>query len=105
MDERNDLDTLVIDDTHYETFLTPKFERRKPWQAKDPRKITAFIPGTIPKVFVKEGQRVKRGDPVLVLEAMKMQNAVSAPLDGRIRAVYVREGQQVPRGYILVELE
>jgi len=105
MDERDGLDALVIDDASYETFLTPKFERRKRWEKKDPRKVIAFIPGTVPKVTCKMGQQVHRGDPLLILEAMKMQNAVVAPLDGKIKAVYVREGQQVPRGYILVEME
>ena len=105
MDDRDGLDTLVIDDTVYETLLTPKFEKRKRWEPKDPRKVVAFIPGVIPKVQAKAGQRVRRGDPLLILEAMKMQNSVVAPLDGTIKAIFVREGQLVPRGYILVEFE
>lgn len=105
MRETDDLDILVIDDTPYETLLTPKFEKRARWEPKDPRKVTAFIPGVIPKVFVKEKQKVRRGEPLLLLEAMKMQNSVVSPLDGKVKAVYVREGQQVPRNYILVELE
>lgn len=103
--EPDDLDLFVIDDTRYETFLTTKFENRKRWEPKDPRKVAAFIPGVIPKVFVQEGQKVRRGDPLLLLEAMKMQNHVNAPLDGTVRSVFVKEGQQVPRNYILVEME
>ena len=54
---------------------------------------------------MSRGQRVKHGDPLLVLEAMKMQNTVDAPRDGLVRVVAVGAGSVVTKGQLLVELE
>lgn len=96
---------FLLEDAEYQTRLTRKFLRRTFYQAPDPRKVTAFIPGIIQKVHVADGQRVKRGDPLLVLEAMKMKNDLLSPRDGRIRGVYVRTGQMVPKDTLLLEFE
>ncbi len=100
-----DLTTFVVDDTSYETRLSVKFRRRKPWVAPNPKQLTAYIPGVIRAVHVHAGQSVRRGDPLLVLEAMKMQNAVDAKDDGRIKSVHVKAGDQVPKGQLLIEFE
>ena len=96
---------FLLEDAEYETRLTQKFLRRKVYQAPDPRKVTAFIPGVIQRLYVEEGQRVKRGDPLLVLEAMKMKNDLLSPRDGKIRGVYIRTGQMVPKGTLLLEFD
>lgn len=57
--------------------------------------IDAPMPGKIVKVVVEEGQTVKAGDVLLVLEAMKMQNEITADADGTIKAVNVEAGQNV----------
>ena len=96
---------FVLDDTTYETHLTRKFDRRRPWMPKNPKRLEAEIPGVIHSLQVKVGDAVGRGDPILILEAMKMKNAVKSPIEGRIRAVLVSPGQMVPKGHLLVEFE
>jgi glutaconyl-CoA/methylmalonyl-CoA decarboxylase subunit gamma len=105
MPESKNVTTLVIGDTAYETTLTRKFLLRKRYEPSDPRLVIAHIPGVIQAVRVKPGDAVRRGAPLLVLEAMKMANDLTAPLDGTVRAVHVHTGQMVARGECLLELE
>ena len=63
------------------------------------------MPGTILKVNVKEGDTVKAGDSVVILEAMKMENDITAPKDGVIKALFVSEKQAVAKGDALFEVE
>ncbi len=67
--------------------------------------IKAPLPGTVSNVKVAVGDSVKRGQPLVVIEAMKMENDVSAPKDGKITGVYVSKGQTVERGTNLVSIE
>ena len=97
--------TLNIDGIRYKTNLTSKFENRKKYTVPDAKKIISVIPGTIVKVFVKEGQKVKRGDNIMVLEAMKMQNRIKSPRPGFIKIIKVKEGEKVAKGILMVELE
>jgi biotin carboxyl carrier protein len=95
---------LTVQGTTYETTLTTKYRRRKPWVQFDPRKILCVIPGVILKVLVRQGQIVRQGDPLVVLEAMKMQNEILSPADGTVKTVAVSPGTQVGKGQMLVEL-
>ena len=67
--------------------------------------LTAPMPGTVVKVFVDEGDEVEEGQVILVLEAMKMEQPVSAPHAGRIVSLSHSEGDLVPGGGILAEIE
>lgn len=96
--------SLMVDYNKYRTLLPEKYKNRKPWARRDEKKIRAFIPGTVRKVFVKKGKRVKQGDKLLVLEAMKMKNELVAPLDATVKQVNVKEGERVSKDKILVEL-
>ena len=96
---------LEIGGVTYETRYTKKFEQRKPDVAPDPRMVRCVIPGVIRTVSARKGMRVRTGDPLLVLEAMKMENEVVSPRDGAVRAVSVSSGDTVTRGQLLVELE
>lgn len=98
-----DLKTLTLDDRAYETRHTRKFERRKPYAPKDPRKLHAYIPGVIRKVYVEEGQAVRRGEALLVLEAMKMQNDLLAKEGGDVKSIHVKTGEMVAKGQLLME--
>lgn len=98
-------DIIVIDDTKYETKLTETFRRRKKYQKPDPRKVYAFIPGTIRNIFVKTGQDIKKGDKLLILEAMKMKNIVSSDFNGKVVKVLVSTDQIVAKNDLLVEME
>jgi pyruvate carboxylase subunit B len=63
------------------------------------------MPGRIAAVKVREGEAVQRGQVLLILEAMKMQNEVPSPRAGRVARICVRPGQVVDAGTVLVELE
>jgi pyruvate carboxylase subunit B len=67
--------------------------------------VTSSMPGTIVDILVKAGAKVKAGDPVLVIEAMKMENEVPAPVAGTIKAVNVAKGDSVNPDEALVEIE
>lgn len=97
--------SIVIDDTKYKTQLTTKYARRKPWVKPNECLISAFIPGTIIKINVKEKQKLKKGAKILVFEAMKMKNNIFIHREGIIKKIYVKEGDKIPKGIILVELE
>lgn len=65
--------------------------------------IVASLPGSIRKVWVKPGQEVVEGDPLVLMEAMKMEFWMQAPCAGRIEAVFVQEGQCVELGEVLLK--
>ena len=67
--------------------------------------IVAPMPGTVIKVNVRPGDRVKAHDALVVLEAMKMETPLLAPADASVRAVHVEEGDRVAGDAILVELD
>lgn len=67
--------------------------------------MTAPMPGVILTVDVAVGATVKRGDSLMVLEAMKMKNELKAPRDGVVAEVYVAPGAQVKYGEFLVRFE
>lgn len=67
--------------------------------------IKAPMPGLILKILVEPGQQLKKGDPVLILEAMKMENVFKAPADAVVKAIRTEERKAVEKGEILVELE
>jgi biotin carboxyl carrier protein len=57
--------------------------------------IVAQMPGVILKVYVKEGDTVKTGDPLCVLVAMKMENEIRSPIDGAVKSVYIQPNDKV----------
>jgi biotin carboxyl carrier protein len=65
--------------------------------------VWAPMPGKIVKVLVKVGQEVNAGDPVMVLEAMKMENELRSPVAGVVKAVHVTEGDQAGPNQLLIE--
>ena len=81
---------------------TAKGGRPKPGGPGD---VTTPVPGRVVKVLVTEGTRVAAGDPVLVIEAMKMENRVTAPIDGTVKAIHVKEGDSVNSDETLIQLE
>lgn len=96
--------SLLIENIKYRTTFTKKFNEKKPYVPKDIKKITAFIPGTIKKIYVKKNKKVKEGDKLLILEAMKMKNDIIAPIDGIIKSINIKEGNRVTKQEILIEI-
>jgi biotin carboxyl carrier protein len=67
--------------------------------------LTAGMPGKISKIFIRPGQRVASGNPILIMEAMKMENEMRATHDCVIKEVHVVEGASVDTGAVLVSFE
>ncbi|WP_456375933.1 acetyl-CoA carboxylase biotin carboxyl carrier protein subunit [Lutibacter sp.] len=73
--------------------------------SKKSNEIKAPMPGLILDINVKEGQEVKEGDALLILEAMKMENSIGSPRDGIIKSIHAKSGETTEKGEILIELE
>ena len=97
--------TLVIEDVKYKTRLNKKFLMRKPYEPVDPKKIHSFIPGTIVNVFVKKGKKVRTGQKLLDLEAMKMVNTIFAEFDAVILDILIKPGDSVSKNQLLIQLK
>lgn len=67
-------------------------------------KVPSPLPGVIIEVSVKEGQTVKAGQKVAVIEAMKMENEIAAPKDGTVTAIHVNKGDSVLEGADIVTI-
>lgn len=100
-----DTGKLNINLTLYTTRLSKKFINRKPWSPADPGRIISYIPGTILDIHVNEGQVVEKGEDLMILEAMKMQNFVKSPMAGRIKSICVKKGDRVGKGTVLLKIE
>lgn len=93
-----------VKDKNIEQKAQPQKTVAKPNVNSTGERITAPMPGTIVNVLVKPGQSVKKGQVVAVLEAMKMENEIVAPVDGKVEAVNVDKGQNVSLGDNLLEI-
>ncbi len=67
--------------------------------------LKAPMPGLVLDIHVVQGQEIKKGEPVLVLEAMKMENILKSPADGKIKSVCVVKGDKVEKNTVLVNFE
>ena len=103
--ETPELVDFAVTARKYKTQLTKKFKNRKVWIEPNPFEIQSYIPGTIIQISVKEGDVVKEGDPLLILEAMKMENSFLSPRDGIIKSIAVEKGNAVDKGQLLIEFE
>jgi len=69
------------------------------------RTLTAPMAGTIVKVQVHDGEEVQAHQVLVILSAMKMEHAITAPYEGKVDHVYYQEGAVVPGGAVLIEME
>lgn len=99
--------TLMLQEqgAKYKTLFTEKYKNRTKWEKPDLRQIYSVIPGTVIKVYVKEGQKVKEGEVMMILEAMKMKNKITFPMDGVVKKINVKEDQKIPKGYLMIEMQ
>ena|ERR1039457_3308819 len=105
MEENTEYHEFNFEEVNYNTRYTKKFQNRKPYTIPNQKNIIAFLPGQIIKIFTKEKKRVKKGEPLLILQAMKMNNVLISPLNGVIKKVYVKAGETVSKSQLLVELK
>ncbi|MGD0711644.1 MAG: acetyl-CoA carboxylase biotin carboxyl carrier protein subunit [Bacteroidales bacterium] len=103
-EEKPEFQKFILNGDQYKTLFTKKYLSRKPYIENDPGKIVSFIPGTIIKVFVSNGQVVKKDEKLLILEAMKMHNVIMAPMNGKIKKLHVSDGDKVANKQLLIEI-
>jgi len=104
MVEEKELKNLIIQGAIYKTTFTKKFKERVIWETPNDNFLYSFIPGTIIDIFVKPKDKVKKGETLLLLEAMKMQNRVNMPFDGEIVKIHVKRDDIIPRKHLMIEI-
>jgi pyruvate carboxylase len=92
---------VIIQDMTVESDITQKQKS----DISNPNHIGATMPGTVLKVVIANGSRVKRGDHLLITEAMKMETTVQAPFNGVIKEIHVSAGTAIATGDLLIEME
>jgi len=105
MTEEKEFKNLVVQGAVYKTTFTWKFENRVNWEAPNPNHIYSFIPGTIIDIFVKPKEKVKEGQTLLLLEAMKMQNQVRMPFYGEIVKIHIKKDEVIPKKFLMLEVK
>ena len=89
----------------YKTTFTRKFRERKIWKKPDSNELRSILPGSVASVLVKPGDAVKKGEKLMIYEAMKMKNVIAAPFDAVIESVEAGKGDTLPKGALLIRLE
>ena len=84
---------------------TPESDQATAQPAEGEVQVTAPMPGILVSLAVEEGQQVSAGEPLLVLEAMKMQNTIPCPTDGTVASLPVAPGVQVTREQVLAVIQ
>ncbi|HOI50067.1 MAG TPA: acetyl-CoA carboxylase biotin carboxyl carrier protein subunit [Prolixibacteraceae bacterium] len=102
--EEKKYETLIVQGAKYQTTFTKKFKNRKVWEAPNHNQIRSFLPGTIIDIMAKTGERVKAGQTILVLEAMKMHNNVMMPFDGEVVKILVSRDEVITKNQVMVEV-
>lgn len=74
-------------------------------QQDDLTEVGANIPGNVIKIIVAEGDEVKQGQPIAIIEAMKMETNVLATIDGKIEKIYIKEGDSVKSGQLIARID
>ncbi len=96
---------FLIENSVYLTEVPDSFKNRELYAPIDHKKVLAAIPGTITEIYCKEGQMVKGGDDLLILEAMKMRNKVKSPVGGEIKSIKIKIGDLVRKNSLLIEIK
>ncbi len=101
--------SLKINNTHLQMLVRSKLDlllEKLGMSANNAAKLQelkAPMPGLILKIMVEEGQEVKKGDSIMILEAMKMENIIKSPGEGIVKSVEVKEGDSVEKNSLLVK--
>ena len=105
MSKEKEYEELIIQGVVYKTTLTRKFKERIKWEAPNENMLYSIIPGTIIDIFIKPRQKVKEGETLLLLEAMKMQNQIRMPFDGEIVKIHVKRDELVQNRHLMIEIK
>ena len=99
-----ELETIKLESGEFRTCITEKYRNRKPYVTPQ-RVVKAAIPGTIMSVLVKEGQSVKRGESLCILDSMKMNNVICADDNGTVSKIHIKAGDTVGKNELMIEFE
>lgn len=102
---------IMIEGKIYNIELTDKYDKllkklgiESAGQSKS-KSVKAPMPGLVLEVDVKPGDEVSEHEPLLILEAMKMENVIKSPTSGKIKSVHTNQGETVEKNELLVEFE
>jgi biotin carboxyl carrier protein len=104
-DNNSKYQVFVVNSAKYMTLTTTKFDKRKKWQKADPKEIHSIIPGSVIEIFASPGQKIKEGEVILTLDAMKMYTKVQMPFDGVIKSINVSKGDRIPKNTVMINIE
>lgn len=111
LDTDNKLATIRINGRKYDLKLTDQFDKLlkdlglEGMAVKKISEIKSPMPGLVLDILVQPGDSIKKGDQVLVLEAMKMENIIKAQSDAVVKSVNIEKGVAVEKGQVLVKFE
>lgn len=105
VDAEEGFDVELLGVRHEVVVMDPKRKALRLAAVAGAAAIKTQMPGRIVRVLVQEGDSVAKGQPVIVVEAMKMENEMKAPRDGVVKRIAVGEGSLVESGTVLVELD
>ncbi len=100
VEEMSSSNTVETKQEKPEKAAPPKTTTIKTSDIVDGEKVLAPLPGTI-SLEVSEGDHVNKGDVIFILEAMKMENEITAPATGTVKAIYITQGASVDTGELL----
>lgn len=104
----SDEKTVILRGVPYEVSNADLLEQRRRGKRGPeaiPQEVTPPMPSIVVRILVAEGDRVKTGDAIIVVTAMKMESTLTAPFDGRVTKIHVVEGDKVMPGEILADIE
>lgn len=110
-DHQNRLYTLVVNGNEYNINLKNQLDLQLEQMGMTAvagakaENIKAPMPGLVLNIDVAVGQHVEKGDPVLILEAMKMENVIKSPSAGIVKSIDVEKGQAVEKNHVLITFE
>lgn len=111
IDYKNKLFTFKINGNKYTTKINDKYDRlidqlgMKVGASQKVGDIKAPMPGLVLEVSVEIGAQITKGDKVMILEAMKMENVIKAAGGGIVKAIHISKGTAVEKGQLLIEME
>jgi len=96
---------FVVNSAKYLTLTTTKYDRRKKYLPKDPKEIRSIIPGSVIDIYITPGQKIKAGEVLMTLDAMKMYTKIEMPFDGVIKSINIQKGDRIPKNTVMITLE
>ena len=104
-DNRSNYQVFVVNSARYLTLTTTKYDRRKKYIPNDPKEIRSIIPGSVIDIFVTPGQKIKAGEVLMTLDAMKMYTKIEMPFDGVIKSINIQKGDRIPKNTVMITIE